>query len=350
MERRRGMRTLIGIGLLALVRSVSLSASTMSPAAEIPAASPAPEIFCQLANELSCHALSDGRLVWRSDEVAAPGDLLPGGGRLWVTQSADLLALDIRNGRQLQRLTLPARLFSPRLYQGRLLLTDESGWLTVVDADDGHRLWRRRLSSRWVYPPAVSAGRLYAGGADGVVTALAAEDGRVLWRRQLEQELVYSPETASGRLWVSTFDGHLRALNLRSGQVEIDLTWSTPLFELQALGPLLLAADYSGNLVAFDSKDGRLLWQKKVSGSQRFGFSAGGRWILVSDALGQVQLLDVGNADIIKRFRFESAHPGAAVITDSMVWLFPREQPVQNGSIRPTGWRLPAEQSPGGEP
>ncbi len=270
MGRRLNIRGLIGIGLLLLAHQ----APAVSAGAE------SPGYFCRLAESLSCHDASSGALLWRSKTASAPGELLLTPQRVWVTQSAELLAFDAGTGRPTIRIPFSARLFQPRRVEDRLLTTDEAGWLTAVDADNGNSLWRRRLSEQWIYPPAVRQGRLYTGGAGGVIMALSAADGAELWRRELGQELVYAPVLSGDLLWVSTFDGHLRGLDPVDGRIRFDRRLEAPLFDLQATPGRLLGADYSGSLLAFDTRERNLLWRKKVSESQRFGFTLNWPWLL----------------------------------------------------------------------
>ena len=340
-------------------RIVSLLCSgwMMLSAASVPAATqPAsaehgtPQMLCLLDTRLHCHAVDDGRELWASDTAEAPGSLLLTQGRLWVTQSADLLEFEASTGQVLRRYAMPARLFTPRVSGDRLLLADASGQLTVLDMRSGDTLWRRRLSQRWVYPPAVEGARLYTGGADGAVLALDRDKGRLLWRQDLGQELVYSPVLTAGRLWVPTFDGHLRGLEPASGRILIDRRLETPLFALSAEQGRLIGADYGGWLNAFDTESGRLLWRRRVADRAPFDFELSASWLLAAAPSGAVQLLHADDGHILKRLRFEPDDPGHAVIQGSMVWLFPTKQSSQAGSLRPVGWPLPAEHSPGGEP
>ncbi len=306
-------------------------------------------ILCRVTDRLRCHRLPSMALLWQRDDIEAPAELRQQDGRLWVTRGRQVFGFELATGHPLFRFENDHLLFAPRARDSRLFLADQGGWLRALDTDSGRELWRRRLSTGWIYPPALDGNRLYTGGSNARVTALEASTGEVLWELEAGQELVTYPLLAGGLLWISSFDARLQGIDPQNGRRVVDWLLDTPLFDLQVSGDRLVGADYAGRLQAFDLPTLRRAWSSAVADSQDYRFALDENRLAVATAEGRLLLLDAGSGQVLKRIRFETEDMGLALLPDSMVWLFPAEQPV-HGSTGPIGRPRPASMSPGGEP
>lgn len=279
-------------------------------------------LTCLVRATLQCLDRHDS-LAWEAADVNEPRGMVLAGGRLYVTTGVRLLAYEIDSGKRVLDLTLDATLFDPVWMDGRLLLADQAGSLRLLNASDGHEIWRRRLSGGWVYPPAVHQGHVYTGGSEGMLWGLRLADGHPLWQRRLGNELVYSPVVSGESLWLSAFDRRLRAVDPASGQQRWERLLAAPLLQLQAEGDVLMAAGYDGMLYGFNSKTGSPLWKAKVADSSRFRFHLRDGLVAVISETGDFTLLDVPAGNRLQVMHFNGRFRVAPVISDSGIRLYP---------------------------
>jgi len=117
-----------------------------------------------------------GRVLWTqpitSGVVAAP---LPAGDGVLVVDRAyhKLHRLDLASGRELWTVQLGTTLAPPVLVGARVITVDEQGDMLAIDARTGRLLQKLTLKSGVRSPLAVGGGSLYAIGNDGRVTAVS---------------------------------------------------------------------------------------------------------------------------------------------------------------------------------
>jgi outer membrane protein assembly factor BamB len=117
-----------------------------------------------------------GKVLWTepvtSGVVTAP---LPAGGLVYVVDRAyhKLHILDIGSGRDLSQVQLGTTLSPPVLVGTRVITVDEQGDMLALDARSGRLLQRLTLKSGVRSPLAIGGGSVYAIGNDGRVTAVS---------------------------------------------------------------------------------------------------------------------------------------------------------------------------------
>jgi outer membrane protein assembly factor BamB len=178
--------------------------------------------------EVRAFEAATGRERWR--RAFPSGDLYKGkefpdrcivNGRLYLTDGAQCLVLDLATGSDLARLDPPAgaRGWSYLTAEGdRLYGAARDGrTLFCLEAAKGRVRWTRALDAP-EYVPALAAGRLFVHAEDGAVFALDAATGRDLWRREVPDLLGRSSVHARGkRLFVVTQKDEVLALRTRDG-------------------------------------------------------------------------------------------------------------------------------------
>lgn len=94
---------------------------------------------------------------------------------------------------------------SQALQGKRLLMIDDNGVASCLDALSGEVQWRERVGGEHWASPLAAEGRLYCFSKEGPVTVLAAEGPfRVLAENQLDAGFVASPAVADGALLLRT--------------------------------------------------------------------------------------------------------------------------------------------------
>jgi len=313
--------------------------------------------YCVSSQRLQCFNAQTQQLLWQNTAIKSARGLLLINGKLFVNLDHSALILDAHNGKTLARWDNEGTLFDPVVSANRLILSDQQGWLRVIDLASGQTMWRRKIESSWVYPPAVVGSVLISGGRDGQLSAVDIDTGRVRWRKKIGQELVYRPVAVAGKVFVSSFDGYLRAIDPASAAVISSTHLDSPVFNIQTDGKdTLVAAGYNGNLYAVDAATARLRWQQPVATSLRFAFSLDKDQVSSIDYQGQFYLLDKANGRLLQHFRFAGTHHIAPLMTSSRIRLFPADMPVINiptksfqSGIGKTIMHHSDAQSPGGE-
>jgi len=183
------------------------------------------------------------------------------------------------------------------------------GEVLALDAGSGEILWRRRFGAPFRSGPALSGNRLVAVARDSIAFALDTADGRVIWRQRGVQGATAwlggaSPLIAGNVAVLPFASGELIAADLGSGRAGwsaamtggrrglarsaiTDLTGGPVL-----VGPLVVAANQSGRMAAFDGRTGRRVWSRQM-GATAPPWPAGETLFAISDT-GRLARLDAG--------------------------------------------------------
>ena len=228
---------------------------------------------------VSAFRLADGDRAWRVSTEAddnrstnvGGGIGLEGNALYAATGRAELLRIDARNGTIVWRKPLPAPARSaPTIAEGRLFVTTIEDELVALAADDGRRLWTYRAATPTTGvlgqpAPAVSEGLVVAGFGSGELACLRVATGTPAW----------SDSLASSRGRTSLADlSAIRGLPvIQQGQV--------------------FAISLGGQLVGFDLRSGRRLWELNVAGGTTPWLT--GDWMFV--ILGDQRITAIAAAD-----------------------------------------------------
>lgn len=197
---------------------------------------------------------------------------------------------------------------------GQLFATTGFGEVLALSAQTGEILWRERFGAPFRAAPAVAGGTVIAVTRASQAFALSATDGRVLWRHEgvgadaallggaspaiggggtvipfSSGEIVALDAVTGRRFWGAVITGGRRGLARAS---ITDLTGDPVL-----LGPLVISANQSGRIAAFEARTGRRIWTR-VFGSTRPLWAVGNTVYLISDA-GTVLRLDAATGETL---------------------------------------------------
>ena len=210
-------------------------------------------------------------------------DLRPPFKTVWAMQTKDLVE------------------FPPVMAGGRLFLLKNNGTLWAIGANNGHRVWQRKVGAQAAASPSVANGVVYAVVLKrlhrvpaGRAAAYTQRRGRVLWSRPLRSRSESSPLYANGMLYFGSEDGTVYGLNARNGHLR--WTYRAPgavKGGLALSNGILYFGDYSGHMQAVRASNGHKVWSAKTSGA-KFGFESGQFYSTPAVAFGRVY---VGNTD-----------------------------------------------------
>lgn len=191
-----------------------------------------------------------------------------------------------------------------------VVVASKRGEILAYAAADGKLLWKAKVTSEVLAPPAVAEGLVLVRSNDNRLAAYDALDGRRKWIFQRPMPAL-SVRTSARPLVENQFvfsgfpGGKLIAVNLANGAAAWDGTvtqpkgandldraadiTSTPVVS----GRLICAAAYQGRVACFDLGNGSQIWSRELSSAA--GMSIDGRYLYVTDDKSAVYALDLAS-------------------------------------------------------
>lgn len=208
--------------------------------------------------------LDSGRTRW---SVESETDRTPavGGGRVYLTMSGGVRALDAASGRVVWQRALPAPAVAPPYWDtGWLLVSVEGGDLVALRAEDGEPLWQSPLGAALQVAPAPALDALYLGLADGRVVAVALASGAPLWSRQLDG-VASGVSALDDQVIVGTTARAVHSLDLRTGGTRWRWRVGGPVIGVAAADEhRIYVVAFDHLLRALDRRTGNLRWRRAL--------------------------------------------------------------------------------------
>ena len=164
-----------------------------------------------------------------------------------------------------ERLRLALR---PAVVEGVTYAASHSGEVVAMDAQTGRRAWSVKTKVSLSAGPEVGGGVVVLGSSDGDVIALDSATGQQRWRQSINSEVLARPLIANDLVVIRTVDGHIEGLSLTDGAKRWAVDEQVPRLTLRGTAPPVLAGDKiiagfdSGKVLAIDSRNGDVLWDK----------------------------------------------------------------------------------------
>lgn len=290
---------------------------------------------------LAAYAREDGSRRWQRDTglplsagpVAAFNQLFVG------TREGELVALSAADGTVAWRLAAGGEVLAPPVVDGdRVLAKNAGGRVIAVNRTDGAVLWRWEdgvpmLSLRAASRPQRAADAVFAGLPSGMLVALSANDGQRLWERRIAEpggasELDRLVDIAGDfvidgdRLYAAAWQGRVVALDLRNGQFAWQLPFSTHR-NLALANGTLFGVDADSRVVAWRATDGVVLWRlESLLGRQLTGVATVGGYLVAGDYDGYLHVIRQADGVLVGRERVGiSAIAVTPVVDDGVVFV-----------------------------
>ena len=189
---------------------------------------------------------TNGDLMWQTEvEATITGGVGAGDGIVMIgTEEAELVILNQADGEEVWRARVSSEILSQPKTNGDIVVAQTvDGKLVALDREDGFQRWTYEttlpaLTLRGTSSPVLtSEGTVIAGFSNGILVSVAAEDGVWNW-----EERVAVPD----------------------GQYDIERVIDVD-GELLVDGSRILASSYQGNLMAFDTASGQIVWGMEAS-------------------------------------------------------------------------------------
>lgn len=131
-----------------------------------------------------------------SDYIMDKGVVAVGGGKVFMLQKGQLLAINVQSGKVMWK--YGSKLRTPLLYQdGVAYVTSEAGTIYAVNAATGKNKWSTSEKSKGVRKLVIDKDQLFANNGD--IQAYNLKDGKLQWRDSLKESL-FEPFMIEGNL------------------------------------------------------------------------------------------------------------------------------------------------------
>ena len=166
--------------------------------------------------------------------------------------------------------------FAPLLHGDRLFVADNKGQVRCLNAQSGRIVWEAKTGLRIASGPSLglsnesSGGLLLFGTHDAEVLALRMSDGAVAWRSTVSSEVLAPPRATEYGVAVRTIDDKVFMLDVATGKRLWAHAENVPILTLRGTSSPLLAGEKivvgfaNGTLVAYNVRDGALVWEARV--------------------------------------------------------------------------------------
>ncbi|MFR9166121.1 MAG: PQQ-binding-like beta-propeller repeat protein [Dysgonomonas sp.] len=169
---------------------------------------------------------------------------------------------------------------SPVVYDNKVYVADDLGYLSCYFLESGQKLWQFKTENRILGTPAVSENIVVVGSTDNYIYGIDAVNGTLIWKYKANDAVIGAVTIGNhGKAYVGASDHNFYCLNIKDGS----LVWAYPNVKgYVETRPLLYAGKvifgaWDNNMYALDADTGELKWAWD-GGLTRMHFSPAAVW------------------------------------------------------------------------
>lgn len=152
---------------------------------------------------------------------------------------------------------------SPVLYNKKVYVGDDLGYLSCFRQKDGKKVWQYRTQNRIIGTPAVENNIVVFGSADNNIYGLNAKNGKLLWKIATSRPVLGAVTIENSIAYIGGSDKIFRAVDIKTGRTVWEFSGLKGYVETK---PLLLQdkvifGAWDSFLYALDKKSGELIWK-----------------------------------------------------------------------------------------
>lgn len=207
----------------------------------------------------------------------------------------------------------------PIVADGIIYTLDSQLLLTAVNAEDGQKVWDKQLpmdKDLGVTSIGITFNNntLYVTSGDGNVYAVNTK-GKLLWEKNTGSILRSTPVVANGLIYILSGNNELFALSATDG-TEVwtykNIITSTNLMGMgqPAVSKNIVVVPFSsGEIIAFDAKNGLILWSDTLLSYRTFNQISDLSHVLASPVIDNDTVYLIGNANRMGAFNLNTGKP-----------------------------------------
>lgn len=198
---------------------------------------------------------------------------------------------------------------SPAIYQDKVYVADDMGYLTCYTLKGGKKVWSFKSGNRIVGTPEVANGVVVFGSADKNIYGLNSKNGKLLWKVEAKEPVLGGVTIVDGVAYIGASDHTFRAINIRNGKVLWAYTDVKGYIETKPLveGNKVIFGAWDNTLYALDKTNGKEQW-KWTGGLTRMHFSPAAVWpvaangkVFITDPQRAMTAIDLKSGETIWR-------------------------------------------------
>ncbi|MBQ7824027.1 MAG: PQQ-binding-like beta-propeller repeat protein [Bacteroidaceae bacterium] len=152
---------------------------------------------------------------------------------------------------------------SPVLYNNRVYVGDDLGYLRCFRLKDGKKVWQYKTQNRIVGTPAVDENVVVFGSADNNIYGLNAKNGKLLWKSATSRPVLGAVTIEQGIAYIGGSDRIFRAIDIKTGHVVWEFSGLKGYVETKPLlfQDKVIFGAWDSFLYALDKNSGELIWK-----------------------------------------------------------------------------------------
>ena len=161
--------------------------------------------------------------------------------------------------------------FKPSYYSGNMLVADPEGNIVSLNPKTGKENWKIGLDRQLSAGIASGFGKLIVSDVNGFVIAINSDTQEIIWEKNVGGEVLSRAKVTASLIIVKNSVGELIALNSNSGEQKWIYRSQLPALTIRGTGEPILedgivyASFDNGRLGAFQLETGLFLWDQPIS-------------------------------------------------------------------------------------
>jgi len=161
--------------------------------------------------------------------------------------------------------------FKPSYYSGNMLVADPEGSIVSLNPKTGKENWKIGLDRQLSAGIASGFGKLIVSDVNGFVIAINSDTQEIIWEKNVGGEVLSRAQVTASLIIVKNSVGELIALNSNSGEQKWIYRSQLPALTIRGTGEPILedgivyASFDNGRLGAFQLETGLFLWDQPIS-------------------------------------------------------------------------------------
>ncbi|MEE9285761.1 MAG: PQQ-binding-like beta-propeller repeat protein, partial [Dehalococcoidia bacterium] len=233
---------------------------------------------------------------------------------------------------------------SPALYEGRVIVADDKGFVYAIGTEGGREEWKVELSDkRFWSSPTVVDGVVYIGGMDKRLYALDIETGAIVWVFKAGGAIASTPLVVGDLVYVGAFDRKFYAIDRATGEergvFKVDhWVWNDAIHH----NGVIYVGSLGGTFYALEVETLMEVWRFPPKGSPEPKKAIRSAAVIVDDRIfiatrsGNVQSLrlDTGNQDRRESFPIGAKVLASLAVADGVLYVSDQNERLHIREVR----------------
>lgn len=159
----------------------------------------------------------------------------------------------------------------PYPYENIIYTASQTGNIAAINKKNGDMIWQSKLNTSLVAGPLVYQDQLIFNSGHSSILIVNRNNGKFLKKIKLSNDALAVPLLLDNSIYVKTINGFMYDINLKTGRKTWSYQHGSPEIILKASSSpvkydnTVIAGFSDGSLVAFDKKNGHVIWQRHIS-------------------------------------------------------------------------------------